>query len=50
MQMKKKLATAVIAVALFVGATAPVSATSSICDVPSSSFDIWFYKTFIARC
>ncbi len=48
MKMKKRIAMAVFAAALFVGATAPAAAMS-ICDVPTTSFDIWFAKK-MARC
>lgn len=45
MQMKKKLAVVVIAAAVFVGATAPVSAVS-ICDLSATTFEIWFIQQF----
>jgi len=45
MQMKKKLAVFTIAVAMFVGATAPVKAVS-ICDLDATTFEIWFVQQF----
>lgn len=51
MRMKRKLALAAVTVALLTvlaGATAPVSAIS-ICDVPTTSFDIWLAQR-LARC
>lgn len=46
MQMKKKIAKVVIAAAVLVGATSPVSAVS-ICDIPATSVDIWFIQQFV---
>ena len=46
MRMKKKLATIAIAAALFVGATAPVSALS-ICDIEATSFEVWLIQQFV---
>jgi hypothetical protein len=45
MQMKKKLVVFAIAVAMFVGATAPVKAVS-ICDMDATTFEIWFIQQF----
>ncbi|MFY9822248.1 MAG: hypothetical protein WAM82_12775 [Thermoanaerobaculia bacterium] len=43
MRLKKKLAMVVIAMAVLIGATAPVSAVS-LCDLSPTSFDLWFYQ------
>jgi hypothetical protein len=45
MRMTKKLAVVVIAAALLVGATAPVSA-ASVCDFEPTTFEMWFYQLF----
>ena len=46
MQLKKKFVVAAIAAAMFIGATAPVSALS-VCDIEPFSFDTWFIHTFL---
>lgn len=47
MQMKKKLAVvAIIAAAVLVGATAPVSAESLLCSMEATTFEVWFYQVF----
>lgn len=48
MKTKKRTALLVLAAVLFVGASAPAVALT-ICDVPTTSPDIWFAKK-MARC
>jgi len=43
--MRKKLVKFAIAVTLLVSVTTPVWATS-ICDVPTTTFEIWLIKKF----
>jgi hypothetical protein len=48
MRIKKKLAVVAFVVAVFVGATAPVSA-DVLCETEATSFNHWFYKKFYCR-
>ena len=48
MQMKKKFAKVAIAMALLVGAAAPVSAFS-ICDVEATTFEVWLIQQLFCR-
>ena len=45
MQMKKKLVLIAFALAVFVGATASVSA-DVLCDTQATTFNHWFYQQF----
>ena len=46
--MKKKLVLVALALAMFVGATASVSA-DVLCDTQATTFNQWFYQQFYCR-